>query len=121
MKIDINQPIPNPYPFNTPYMDYRNFLQNFPFIPNNNNNQKALEDRIAYLEKQLAEKNDFGDMDKKLSETEEGCKLLRAKYDGATQLLIEWAMTNPALSQKLSKFLDGWKSKSEEYLKSIGG
>lgn len=59
--------------------------------------------------------------DKKLSETEEGCKLLRAKYDGATQLLIEWAMTNPALSQKLSKFLDGWKSKSEEYLKTLGG
>ena len=119
MKIDINQP--TPYPFN---LFTNNVIPsgNLPYIPNFvNPQQKALEDRIAYLEKQLAEKNDFGDMDKKLSETEEGCKLLRAKYDGATQLLIEWAMTNPALSQKLSKFLDGWKSKSEEYLKTLGG
>ena len=119
MKIDINQP--TPYPFN---LFPNNVIPsgNLPYIPNFvNPQQKALEDRIAYLEKQLAEKNDFDDMDKKLSETEEGCKLLRAKYDGATQLLIEWAMTNPALSQKLSKFLDGWKSKSEEYLKTLGG
>ena len=63
MKIDINQP--TPYPFN---LFPNNVIPsgNLPYIPNFvNPQQKALEDRIAFLEKQLAEKNDFVDMDKK--------------------------------------------------------
>lgn len=113
MKIDINQPIPNPYP---------SFYSNPPSSPNMFNpidRQKLLEDRIAFLEKQLAEKNNYKDIDKKLSETEEGCKLLRTKYDGVTQIIIDWALTNPELAPKVSKFFDEWKVKAEEYLKTI--
>ena len=114
MKIDINQPMPNLYP---------SYYNNPPSPPNMftplDNKQKMLEERIAFLEKQLAEKNNYKDIDKKLSETEEGCKLLRTKYDGVTQIIIDWALTNPELAPKVSKFFDEWKMKAEEYLKTI--
>ena len=111
-------------PFTTP-----SFTPNFtappvnPFQPPTPQyEQKTYEDlkaRIAELEAKLAEKNssEYEELDKKLAETEEGCKLLRVKYDGVTKILYEWAMTNPMISPKLTTFSKEWKEKAEEYLK----
>ena len=94
------------------------FVPPQPFLTPEQQEIKALKETVSRLEARLAEKDASAtvDLDKALSETEEGCKYLRTKYDGVTKIMLEWALTNPMLSNKLNAFLDGWKKEAQAFL-----
>ena len=79
---------------------------------------KTLEDTVARLEARLAEKDASTavDLDKALVNTPGGGDYLRARYDGITKILTEWALVNPMLSQKVTAFLDGWRAQAQAFL-----
>lgn len=89
-----------------------------PFITHDQQRIKALEDELAAVKAKLAEKDAASavDMDKALSEVEGGGAFLRAKYDGVTKIMLEWALANPMMSTKLNAFLDGWKKEANAFL-----
>lgn len=78
---------------------------------------QTLEQELAQVKAKLAEKDAAtNDIDKALEATPEGCAFLRARYDGVTKILTEWAMANPMLSQKVGAFLEGWKKEAKAFL-----
>lgn len=83
---------------------------------------KALQETVARLEARLAEKDSAadGDLDKRLAETDEGCRYLRARHDGVTQILTEWALANPMIAPKVRSFLDGWRKEAQAFLNGKG-
>lgn len=89
-----------------------------PFVTPDQQRIKALEDELAAVKAKLAEKDAASavDLDKALSEVEGGGAFLRAKYDGVTKLVMEWALTNPMLQPKVTAFLDGWKKEAKAFL-----
>lgn len=80
--------------------------------------QQTLESRVAKLESAISKQPD--DLEKRLAETDAGCKYLRAKYDGAVQVLIEFALANPLMAQRMNAFLDGWKKDAQAFLEGQG-
>jgi len=95
-----------------------------PFMTPDQQRTKALEDRIAQLEAKLAEQrsDEQSDIDTRLIQRgHEGEKYLRAKYDGVTKIIMEWAMAMPVLNPKLTKFLDEWRSDALKFLESPVG
>ena len=92
------------------------FQQNPQFLTPEQQEIKNLREELAQVKARLAEKDASPDIDKALAETDKGCELLRAKYDGVTKIMLEWALANPMLSPKLTAFLDGWKKEAQAYL-----